>query len=165
MEHQVFTVPNDTSGQLSIMPCPPAGKLLETISDLKQLQKVTCVLSMLALEEMPLLGVADEAMLCATNDIRFFSYPIEDFGLPDLGAFQELIADLVALLRAGEHIAVHCRAGIGRSGMVAACVLTALGQSAQDAIRTVSEVRGVSIPDTVEQGRFIASYAKAANLG
>ena len=162
MGHPVYNVPNDALGQLLMMPCPAADGLEEAIGDLKR-KGVTIVLSMLAYDEMAQLGVQNEESFCEAQAVRFLSYPIQDFGLPNLNTFAALIDRVTGMLQAGEHVVVHCRAGIGRSGMVAACVLVALGQNAKDAIKTVSQARGVSIPDTVEQGRFIVSFEKHAN--
>lgn len=60
----------------------------------------------------------------------------------------------------GRNVAVHCRAGIGRSGMVTAATLIALGYETSNAVEIVSASRGVSIPDTVEQGGFIVEFAE-----
>lgn len=146
------------------MSCPPANAGIQTFADLKALG-VTDVLSMLPVEEAVDLGMSQEADHCAAFGICFQSFPIADFGLPDRLSFASLIGDVKASLEAGKHIAIHCRAGIGRSGMVAACILIALGETAQTAVARTSQARGVSIPDTVEQGGFIASFAQAANSG
>ena len=143
------------------MPCPSAKAGIQTFADLKAMG-VTDVLSMLPVEEAADLGMSQEAEHCASNKIRFRSYPIKDFGLPDPSHFADLIRDVKESLEAGHHLAVHCRAGIGRSGMVAACTLIALGATAQTAVTLTARARGVSIPDTVEQGNFIASFAQAA---
>jgi protein-tyrosine phosphatase len=68
-------------------------------------------------------------------------------------------------LQGGQNVAVHCRAGIGRSGMVAACSLVALGLAAPLAQAEVSKARGVAIPDTVEQGVFISLFAQTLKRG
>lgn len=58
----------------------------------------------------------------------------------------------------GQNTAIHCRAGIGRAGILASCCLIYLGMDPEQAISTVSAGRGVSIPDTKEQADFIRSY-------
>jgi len=154
-----FAVPVPTSGALFIMPCPAVGAMAEVLDSLR-LKGVTVVLSMLPDDEAHELGAQDEAILCAERGITHLSFPIPDFGLPDVIPFAALIADLTGGLKNSENIAVHCRAGIGRSGMVAACMLIALGDTAAAATAKVSDAREVSIPDTVEQGRFIASFTQ-----
>ncbi|MFK7834768.1 MAG: hypothetical protein AB8B60_00980 [Sulfitobacter sp.] len=122
---------------------------------------VTCVLSMLPRDEADLLGMAEEADMCAARGLVFLNHPICDFGLPEIEVFAPLIQDLRTRLRKGHGIAVHCRAGIGRSGMAVSSLLIALGVDASDAKVTVSKARGVSIPDTVEQATFIDNFEQS----
>ncbi len=60
----------------------------------------------------------------------------------------------------GLNTVVHCRAGIGRTGIIAAGVLLHCGFEPQEAIEHISEQRGVAVPDTQEQIDWVAkSYA------
>ena len=62
-------------------------------------------------------------------------FPIDDYGAPeDRAAFLLFVEDVANRVRAGDHILVHCGAGIGRTGMLAVCVLMALGLTKQIAI-------------------------------
>ena len=118
------------------------------------------VVSMLTKVEASELGLADEARLCVAAALEFEHHPIVDFGLPEVDAFDNLLRRIAHWLDAGQGVAVHCRAGIGRSGMVTAGVLIALGDTADQAMKKVSTARGVSIPDTVEQGSFINAFGR-----
>jgi len=131
--------------------------------DALKVQGVSVLVSMLPEAEAQELGIMDQAVRCSARGITYVSYPIPDFGLPEIEPFSILVTDLGTRLEAGVDIAVHCRAGIGRSGMVAACTLVALGDTALAAMAKVSAARGVSIPDTVEQGYFIAFFAQQLN--
>ena len=142
------------------MGCPPGLHLrpcLEALVD----DGVTDVVSMLPREEAAELGVDGEAEVCAALGLRFRNHPIPDFSLPDLTAFGGLIEDMAARLAEGGHIAVHCRAGIGRSGMVAAATLVRLGAEPGAALAEVSAARGVPVPDTEEQAAFVTAFARA----
>jgi protein-tyrosine phosphatase len=149
-----FEVPLDVSGRLWMMPCPTAQHLDELA-----LRGVDRIVSMLGQKEAKALGMGQEAQLCEDRGMAFVGYPIEDFGLPDIAPFHRFIHTLLAQLTDGAQVAVHCRAGIGRSGMVAASVLIGSGLGVQTAIDAVSAARGVSIPDTVEQADFISRLA------
>jgi protein-tyrosine phosphatase len=155
-----FALPVSAAGSLWVMPCPTANQIVDLRS-----KGVDFVLSMLPVTEARDLGMQDEAALCTAQGMTFHSHPIPDFGLPDLEPFIGLIADVQARLERGQSGAIHCRAGIGRTGMAAACTLVGMGHSADVAIRMVSEARGVSIPDTVEQGEFIALFAQRVKKG
>jgi predicted protein tyrosine phosphatase len=164
MSAQIYPVPCPVAGRLWIMPCPPADHLAEVLDDLRA-NGVTHLLSMLPGAEADALGMRREAELCAARDMVFLSHPIADFGLPEQSGFAKLIAQVTELLQGGQNVAVHCRAGIGRSGMVAACSLVALGLAAPLAQAEVSKARGVAIPDTVEQGAFISLFAQTVKRG
>ncbi len=139
------------------MPCPPSESLREVVSDLGA-AGVSTVVSLLPDEEAEELGVAEEAAVCAAHGLGHMSYPIVDYGLPDYATFRDLIHEIADVLAANGKVAVHCKAGIGRSGMVAACVLVLTGQPALKARSIVSSARGTQTPDTVEQGKFIAFF-------
>ena len=54
-------------------------------------------------------------------------------------------------MREGRAVAVHCRAGIGRSSMIVASALIRNGLSPESAFRAIEESRGCNVPDTPEQ--------------
>lgn len=118
------------------------------------------LVSMLAPAEAAELGLADEAACCAAAGMAFHAHPIPDFGLPDQVGFTGLTRQIARWLGQGNGVGVHCRAGIGRSGMVTAGVLIVAVGSVQAAIDAVSVARGKTIPDTVEQGNFLSAFAK-----
>lgn len=75
--------------------------------------------------------------------------PIADFSTPDAGfmaAWREASQELHRRLDDGETIAIHCRAGLGRTGTVAALILIERGLTPEEAIRQVRRSR----PGTIE---------------
>ena len=48
--------------------------------------------------------------------------PVEDFSIPEPGQFEKAIPQALAAGRVGKTVAVHCHAGLGRSGIFAACL-------------------------------------------
>ena len=50
---------------------------------------------------------------------------------------------------------IHCRAGIGRSSLLAAAVLRVEGRTADEAWQRITEARGLPVPDTDEQRDFL----------
>ncbi|MEM9057632.1 MAG: protein-tyrosine phosphatase family protein, partial [Pseudomonadota bacterium] len=90
--------------------------------------------------------------------MRFTHFPIPDFGTPDLEAATALVRDIVGDLGRGQRLVMHCFAGLGRAGTIAACVLVATGLEAGEAIRQVRSARPGAI-QTDGQQRFIAAFA------
>ena len=64
-------------------------------------------------------------------------------------------------LAAGERIAVHCRQGIGRSALLAACLLVAAGEEPDTAFQHISAARGCAVPETVEQQKWVKACVPA----
>lgn len=143
-------------GTLSIMERPRAGSVLEDLIHVQK-QGVDTILSMLQQDEAQGLGLGNEPDLCNALGMRYMSRPIEDMQLPIATEFQRCIDGVAQILFHGGHIAIHCRAGIGRSGMVAATVLGLFDHTAAQAIERVSQARGTRVPDTAEQAAFIAT--------
>jgi protein-tyrosine phosphatase len=61
-------------------------------------------------------------------------------------------------LRAGRGVGIHCRIGVGRSALLAVCVLAALGVPVESAWVSVGRARGMSVPDTLAQRAWVAGW-------
>lgn len=73
--------------------------------------------------------------------------PIPDFGIPDNDSLQKAVSDAINYLEQGKNLAVHCNAGIGRTGMFIACLVKkVMGKSGESAIQWVRQY----IPAAVE---------------
>lgn len=116
-------------------------------------------------EEMREVGLAREPDLCRENGIDYVHFPIRDRGLPaSLEKTAVLIKDLHAQIKSGKNTAIHCRAGIGRSGLIAACVLAAEGHTPAEAFQIVSRARKVDVPDTAEQRDWLIRHGSIFNI-
>jgi protein-tyrosine phosphatase len=62
-----------------------------------------------------------------------------------------LLRKIVGALEEGKSVAVHCRQGVGRSGLIAAGVLMSSGMETEKAIDVVTAARGVMAPETPAQ--------------
>jgi len=113
--------------------------------------------------EMRMLGVPNllEEIRYAFMDVEWFPFP--DGGVPnDMNTFAAFIDRLIARLDEGERVVVHCRGGLGRAGLTAACLLIREGrfQNAASAIAEVRRKRSPRAVETLGQERFVAAYAK-----
>ncbi len=100
-----------------------------------------------------------EASLARAHGIRFVSLPIEDRGVPNsLSEASSVVASVNEMLKRGVNVAVHCRQGIGRSGMIAAAVLTTIGISPDAALNRVTQARGLPVPETEQQHGWVMEF-------
>ena len=148
-------------GRLAISARPRADDWLETEVGEWKASGLNLVVSLLERDEVSELGLQREAELCRANGIEFLSFPIPDRGVPKNGPGVLQIASSVASgIADGRSIAIHCRAGIGRSSMIAACALICLGIEAGDALARIKNARGLMVPDTDEQRDWIMAFGR-----
>ena len=141
------------------MPRPRAGDWLDDEIAGWQTEGVDTVVSLLEAEEVAELGLQREAALCRRHDIEFLSFPIRDRDVPESAqAVVALVETIDHQVSAGNSVAIHCRAGIGRSSLVAACVLLSLGLEPGAAFDAIERARGVRVPDTEAQRAWVAAF-------
>ena len=113
------------------------------------------VVSALTPVEESELDLDTEAAIVLQGGLAYVACPIDDRGLPSLAAMDEVVALIAEHLDGGGSVAVHCRMGVGRSSLIAAAVLVAEGTSPTTAWERVAEARGMSVPDTEVQRRWL----------
>jgi protein-tyrosine phosphatase len=122
---------------------------------------IDVVVSLLERDEVVELGLQREADLCRSSGIEFICLPIPDRGLPESRrAASEIARSLAAGLLGGRSIAIHRRAGIGRSSVMAACALICFGIEAGTALRLIAAARGLTVPDTDEQRDWVLTFTE-----
>ena len=148
-------------GRIGIAPCPSGVRLDEDIDRLAA-WGATLVATLIETAEMRRLGVERIAEVCEARGIDWIHLPIADFSVPD-GAWHArwpLVArDMGDRLRRGQAILVHCRAGLGRSGMVAAMLAVELGLDPSCAIASVRAVRPGAI-ETAGQEALVRGWPR-----
>jgi len=97
--------------------------------------------------------------LTINQPARALWHPVPDLHAPDLGEALVLWSDLQRRLAAGEGLLVHCGAGIGRAGTVAAGLLVELGATVDDAVAHVGAHRPMAGPEVGVQRELLAQLA------
>ena len=153
----IYKVIKIEQGTLSVMAKPVPGEWIEDeFIGLRHLG-VDKVVSLLEVQEQREIGLEQEEALCLKNDIEFVSFPIPDRGLPNTVKAVNFADELYAQICKGKHVVIHCRSGIGRTGIIAGAVLVKSGKIAVEAIALISAARGVQVPDTEEQEDWLKS--------
>lgn len=157
----VYWVPR-ARGRLGILPRPRGGDWLDDEVQALRDAGVDVLVSLLTAEEKAELDLDREADLCTAANIEFVSVPLPDREVPPSAqALLELVRSLAARLAGGETVTVHCRQGVGRAGMVAACLLIRSGMTPDAAFDAVGTARGRPVPDTPEQRAWVVGFAQS----
>ncbi len=155
-------------GRIGLVACPGrhdpgatgGGWARDLASDLDALRAwgAAAVTTLVGEAELALLGVAPMGRAVTARGMTWIHLPIVDMSVPDM-AFEHAWRDdagprLHALLAAGRDIVLHCRAGRGRTGMIAARLLVEAGTPPDAAIRIVRAARPGAI-ETASQEAYV----------
>lgn len=91
-------------------------------------------------------------------------FPIPDLHAPTLDRARPLVDEIGRRRDRGEHLVMHCAAGLGRAGTIATCVLIDAGVDHDTALRIVAEHRPMAGPEVGAQRVLVERFA-AAVLG
>jgi protein-tyrosine phosphatase len=114
--------------------------------------------------EYDLLAIPDLRGRARDAGLEVRHFPIADDSVPPPwrgDAFDELVAGIRRALDGGRRVVVHCRGGVGRSGLVAAAVATTYGDDADAAIARVRRAQRWAV-ETKEQEAYVARFAGQA---
>ena len=165
MKPELFWVSDVLPARLAIMARPRSGEWLQDEIRGWKAAGVEVVVSLLESSEVYDLELEAEPDACRVNAIEFVSFPFPDRSVPssDAAVF-DLVSQLVQKLRASLGVAIHCRAGIGRSSVIAGCILARLGVSFPSIFPALSRARGISVPDTAGQVDWVKRFTEARGV-
>lgn len=134
-------------------------------ADLKRLReryRISALVSLTEEHELKALGIERLSEMCLEEGIVLIRFPIRDVSLPsDPDQFYRLTGKLADRLKEGKPIAIHCKGGLGRAGMTAACTAVAATEGeigGEEAIHMVRRARKGTV-ETSEQESFVRSFA------
>jgi ADP-ribosylglycohydrolase/protein-tyrosine phosphatase len=131
---------------------------------LREVYRTSVLVSPVEPHELQELKIADLYDRAREVGLEVLTLPIADGSVPpSLEAIADLVRQILQHVQGGGNVALHCRGGLGRTGLVAACCLVALGATADAAIRIVRAAR----PRTVETGtqeEFVRKFERERTL-
>jgi hypothetical protein len=162
MRRDVYWIDGPWPGKLGILPRPRGADWLDDEIVAWKDAGVDVVVSLLTPGEDSELGLSNEQSLVQQNGLTFIGFPIPDYSVPgSMKTTRQLVSKLQDCLAHGKNVGVHCRQGIGRSSLVAACVLVTAGEPAGTAFQHIKSARGLPVPDTAEQRDWVAAFARS----
>lgn len=146
--YDILAVPG-RPGRLIFTPCPGTREVgLDAALDSLQSVGAVALISLMPLGELADNGVAELPARCAARGLAWFHLPVADEQVPlddFAAAWTPARARLAELLGAGASIAIHCKGGSGRTGLIAARLLIDGGVPRADAVALVQALRPKAI--------------------
>ncbi len=90
---------------------------------------------------------------------RALWFPIPDLHAPPLATIRPFLDRVLARMEGGDHVLVHCGAGVGRAGTVAVCLLMLHGLNRADALALVAAHRPMAGPEVGAQRELVDALA------
>ncbi len=136
-------------GKLIFTPCPGTkdSSLVDSLATLKQ-AGASAVISLMPASELASNGAEDIGKQCQAQDMAWFHLPVADEQVPleDFGqGWKASKQSILERLNAGQDIAIHCKGGSGRTGLIAARIMVEAGIPRADAIALVQALRPKAI--------------------
>jgi len=156
------TVDVPGGGRIGLHRCPGANGHLR--GDLHWLAATPAqlMLTLITSEELHAMGLSDFFDQAQGAGLECHHLPISDMHTPDIGfatKWNQFIGQARERLANNELVLMHCRAGIGRAGTMAATLLVDAGVAPADAIKRVRQARPGAL-ETREQESWVLALGK-----
>lgn len=148
----------ENGAQLIFTPCPGTKEapLDEAVATLKQ-AGTNMLVTLMFNEEMVKHNATDLPSQCAAQNIKWLQLPILDDAAPSEAfesQWQDNKDDIISVINNKGTIAVHCKGGSGRTGLVIGLILLAYGWSGDKVIKAVQELRPKALKNPMQLDYF-----------
>lgn len=143
--HPYDTLTLDNGAKLIFTPCPgsKAASLEESVITLKQ-AGTNMLLTLMHDDELAKNNAEQLPTLCEQHNITWLQLPIIDDAAPAqefAAQWQKYKSTIINAVKNKATIAVHCKGGSGRTGLVIALILLASGMPSDEIIKQVQTIR------------------------
>ncbi|MDH5610413.1 MAG: dual specificity protein phosphatase family protein [Cyclobacteriaceae bacterium] len=96
-------------------------------------------------------------------DFELVNFPITDMNIPLPRKALELVQIMDEKINKGQKLLIHCKAGLGRTGLIAASYLIYKGMDAEESLRHIRTINPSYVQNKLQEnflmhfGQFVAS--------
>ena len=158
MQSQPFDILQLETGAFIFTPCPGTKGvgLSQSVADLKA-AGAKAIITLMYDEELVKNGAQQLVIECEQAGLSWFQLPILDDDAPNEAfslAFNKHLNDILAIIKSGGSVAVHCKGGSGRTGLVIGLLMHELGYAKNDIVTQVQAIRPKSLHNPVQRSFF-----------
>lgn len=156
--HPFDTLTLENGAQLIFTPCPGTKdtSIEQAISTLKQ-AGTNMLVTLMFDEEMEKNNALSLAYECEQQEVKWVQLPISDEAGPEQTFEQQWQLHkehILAVIQNKGRVAVHCKGGSGRTGLVIGLILLAYGWSGDKVIEAVQQIRPKALKHPVQLEYF-----------
>ena len=156
---EIWPIEGPWAGSLAICSRPRAGWFLD--DDIRHLRRAGygLLVSALTPEEVIRSELERVPQACEGAGLEFAHFPVGNLQVAPAERAHPLLLAWHNRLLAGESVALHCWASVGRGPTLAAALLVVAGLDPSEAWSRIEAARGRQVPDTNEQRAWASNFA------